>query len=448
MGVETSINQEGAMHSTIASPSSAAPAFLTDQWDRVLRLLPADLDAQARATGAFTRVRGFAQPSDLLRSVLAYVVAPQWSFRQLGAWGVLQEIADLSHVALQRRMRQAHPWLAWLLYRLLALPPTDLPATMRLRLVDGTVISKPGSTGTDWRVHLSVDLARAAIVDVQITDATGAESLARVTPQHTEILVADRGYAYASSYAPHLRANQPLIGRANWHNMPLYHRDGTRMNMIAWLKERGRRGIRETLVDLEVAAGERYPMRLIAAALPTAQAAAARAKYKKQKPHASPAAVYATGFVLLLTTLLAATWSAPQVVAAYRLRWQIELRIKRLKSLGTLKKLRIKGAVLAQSALLAMLITAVVVEQLNAQVAEQAAAWWADTRRPVRLWRVEQWSWASVRQLVLGVLDVTAWERYWPRLQRYWCDPPRTRVQQLATARAMLNRLNAGAGVA
>lgn len=444
------------MHSTTPdrrTPSEGAdrlddlPAFLAEHWTAVLRQLPADLDVQARVTGAFTRVRGIACPSDLLRLILAYAVAPQWSFRLLGAWGVLAEVADLSHVALQRRMRHARPWLAWLLHALLDLPPAHVPPGWRLRLVDATVVSKPGSTGTDWRLHLNVDLDQAAIVDVQLTDAKGAESLTRVVAPPHDILITDRGYAYASSYAPHLRTTQPLIGRANWQNMPLYQRDGTRLDVIAWLKQRGRRKILAMDVDLEVAQGERYPMRLIAGVLPTAQAEAARTKLKKRKPHAVKATLYAAGFVLLLTTLPEA-WSAPQLLELYRLRWQIELRIKRLKSLFGLDDLRVKQAELAQSVLLAKLIAAILVERMTGRWAALAAPWWVAEDRPVSCWRVEQWAWAVLQRQVLGVRYLCQWEAHLDRLRRYFCDPPRKRHQQLATARAMLARLNAGAGVA
>ena len=74
-----------------------------------------------------------------------------------------------------------------------------------------------------------------------------------------------------------------------------------------------------------------------------------------------PLTVQATGYLMLVTSLPAAV-PASEVLEAYRLRWQVELAFKRLKSLLGLDRLPAKSAALARSWLLAHLIVALLIE--------------------------------------------------------------------------------------
>ncbi|HEY3285101.1 MAG TPA: hypothetical protein VGN26_22745 [Armatimonadota bacterium] len=85
------------------------PNPFPEDWDCWVKLLPADLEASARRLGAFQRARALASPLELLRLLLCYVMAPRPSLRatvvlaQLGGW------ADLSAVALFKRLQRAGP---------------------------------------------------------------------------------------------------------------------------------------------------------------------------------------------------------------------------------------------------------------------------------------------------------------------------------------------------
>src|SRR5690606_39366243 len=73
--------------------------------------------------------------------------------------------------------------------------PTRRSSDLRVRLIDASVITRPGSTGTDWRVHLSFDVGAGRVDGFDITDAHGGETLVRHPAAPDEIEVADRGYA-------------------------------------------------------------------------------------------------------------------------------------------------------------------------------------------------------------------------------------------------------------
>ena len=76
----------------------------------------------------------------------------------------------------------------------------------------------------------------------------------------------------------------------------------------------------------------------------------------------------AAEWMVLVTSLPPETVTAVAVGALYRLRWQIELFFKRLKSLAHLDRLPAKAPDLARTWLYANLIVALVAEDLIGQV--------------------------------------------------------------------------------
>ena len=111
-----------------------------------------------------------------------------------------------------------------------------------------------------------------------------------------------------------------------------------------------------------------FPARLVVLRLPPSAAArAAGAQHRRQSRSRAdrplqPMTLRATGYLMLITSLPAEAVPAVAVLGAYRLRWQIELAFKRLKSLLGLDRLPAKGEKLARSWLLAHLVLALLIE--------------------------------------------------------------------------------------
>ena len=87
-----------------------------------------------------------------------------------------------------------------------------------------------------------------------------------------------------------------------------------------------------------------------------------RRKASRSGQKTDPRTLRTAGFMMLLTSLPSERASAAEVVRLYRMRWQIELAFKRLKSLGGFAALRARDPRLARSWLLAHLIAAVLIE--------------------------------------------------------------------------------------
>lgn len=443
--MQYSITPEGCQ----AAAQGNSTLALLENWEQLVRSLPVDLEATARATRALCRRRQVQSAPDLLRLILAYAVC-DWPLRLVATWYALRGSGRLSKTAVRQRLQHSVAWMGTLVAALLPRPvgkETAGPAA-RLRLVDATVISRPGSTGTDWRVHLCLDLGEDRIAGVEVTDAHGAETLARFPVQPREIRLGDRGYAFASGLGPVLQAEGWVVVRLNWQSLPLENKAGQREDVIAWLKGWPPALVtpQEQLLWLPTKQG-RFSMRLIARPLAPEQAEAARRRARqaaRKKKHTVDArTLLAAGFVLLLTNLPAEDWSGQHVLDLYRLRWQIELRIKRLKSVLDLDGLRAQDPALAQAYLLGKLLGALLIEAMQQPIRQQHPDWWTDTQRPLNRWQLTRLAGQVLADLVCGPLPWSEVFRASGTLRRLLCDEPRhKRTSQEVTGRRLLHDLS------
>src|SRR5438067_2357354 len=218
---------------------------LEEEWRMLVSMLPSDLERCAQETGAVRRRREVRGGEQLLRLAFAY----GWcnlSLRSTALWAQERNLAELSDVALLKRLRGATGFLARLLTEKLA-ERTQLPSmgagaeAMRgrnrsVRLVDATCVCRPGASGTDWRIHLGFDLAALCIDPVELTDAAGGEMLARLPVESGDLVVADRGYSHRRGIAAGVRAGADVIVRMTWHNVPLLAEQGKAFRILSALR--------------------------------------------------------------------------------------------------------------------------------------------------------------------------------------------------------------------
>lgn len=347
-------------------------SFIIGNWQRFAGFLGSedDLDDSARQHGALTRMRMIRTGSDLLRLILAWSVCGL-SLRQTAAWACLQDIAELSDTALHLRFKAAADWMQALVNSQLSkvIPVSPYPGGYRVRIVDATVLCQPGSQGTDWRVHLGLELGTLQIDHVEVTDASGGETLRRFPVAGGDLVVGDRGYAHRNGLAAVLETGADFLVRLNAHNLPLEQPDGRPFDLpAAW---RQTRGTAEFSVHFQGPDRTSWPARVIIQRLPANQAESNRKRLlkdaRKKKRQVKPETLEAAGFVLLITS--ADRLSAIDVLALYRYRWQVELTFKRLKSLLNLDQLPTKDPQAARTWIYAKLLSALVMDQMIRQTA-------------------------------------------------------------------------------
>ena len=431
------------------APASASGVKLPDMpadWDQFSRGLGVDLEQLAYETKALQRKRKVRSAQDLLRIVLAYALW-DWSLQAVGAWATVLGLGSLSGVAIRQRLRRSRTWLSRLLGSWLSSASQPLAGrSVRLRLIDASVITRPGSTGTDWRIHISFDVGALRLDEIEITDAQGGETLARHTAAPGEIEVGDRGYAHRAGLGSVLARAAQLVVRINGHNLPMETAAGERIDLRHWLQDVPAAHQQQTRPVWITTPQGRFELRLIARRLPPAAAAAAArrsAKASRKKGH-TPSATsrLMAHWVALVTNLPSADWSPTEVLAVYRIRWQVELLIKRCKSLLHLDHLRAQDPDMAQVYLLGKALGVLLLHDGLRQQTQDLADWFDDTRRPVSPWRWLAFWFEHLRSVIRGVITLSMIQAALPQLDRYLRDAPRKRRQQLASTRHWLRALN------
>lgn len=416
-------------------------------WDQVEHWVDRDLAllaSLARETGAFVRRRGLVSVSALLRLILAYACG-ETSLKRVGLWAATQGLCDLSEVAISMRLRTAGRWLGCLLARLMVQRRDTLPeGALRLRIIDATTANRRGSKGTDWRVHLGFDLATVCIDEVELTDAHGGETLVRHAAHPGEVILADAGYAHRAGLGSALSSGAHVVVRMNWHNLPLRDEETGKIDIATWLTGPGFGDVAERSALVDTSNGS-FPVRLVVGRLPAEAAAAARARSahqaRKKKHKVDPRTLQAAGFCLLVTSLPAELWSGRQVLDLYRIRWQIEMHIKRMKSILLLGDIPARHPDVVRSYILAKLILALLVEDLIMCARTQYSTWPFQGRPTPNLWQLTMTCWQAVKNAIRGAPELRFHQLLLPQFQRYLSVTKRRRPNQLEEAKTIIQAL-------
>jgi hypothetical protein len=346
-------------------------------WPAVVSLIERaiDIEGSARASGAFGRKRQIRSASDLLRLALAYGPGGQ-SLRQTAAWAELQQVASLSDVALMYRLRASADWLAHIASALLGPRKATASAPtlgLRLRVIDGSVISPPGR-GPRWRLHAVYDLAEDRLSGFELTGTRAAEALERADIGPGELIMGDRVYARPGGLHRVVEAGGEYLVRAGQRSLRLADRAGRLLDLAKLLDRSDHEGSCDLDVLVLDGSGKRAPLpaRLVIIKKPPDAAEKARKRALRESQRGGhkndSLSLRCAEHLMLITSLDRERADAGQLGELYRLRWRIELAFKRLKSLLSLDRLPARDKNLARSWILAHLIVALLIEDFNPEL--------------------------------------------------------------------------------
>jgi len=315
---------------------------LREDWQVLEALFPAEWAELGRSTGAVARLRGFKTLNDLFRTLLLHVGCG-WSLRETAVHAKLAGIADVSDVTLLNRLRQAEDWLRQLCQRIWKDNGVDLEPALKgrpVRLVDATVVREPGKTGSQWRIHYSMRLPSLECDHFDLTPVEGdntGERLGRFTFQAGELVLADAGYCHPRGIAAAVRQGADVCVRLNRSSLPLLDAKDRPFPLLRKIRTLRRAGeTAEWWVWVRSAdqtiGGRLCGIRKSEEAVQRAQRKLTR-KQQKGKGKVTPEKREYACYVLVFTTLPKNQATTRQVLECYRLRWQIELTFKRLKSI-------------------------------------------------------------------------------------------------------------------
>jgi hypothetical protein len=346
--------------------------ILAEEWSILTRFLPAGWQELARSTGALRRARQVRSADVLLRLAFLYA-ASGLSLQQAAARATAAGLTRISSVGLMKRMRGAGPWLRALSEALFTesarMPSLEgVPPGRQLRVVDATHVRVSGSSGTDWRLHYVLRLPSLTCDFAEVTDASGGETYTRVPVQGGDIVLGDRGYCHREGVAYVLERGGDVVVRLNSSSFPLLDPAGGRLDLLATMR---------SLVEHEpqgwavrFMAGEReHVARLCAVRKSTGAAQMAKERLlklaRKKGKVIQPETLELAEYIFVLTTPGLDSLTAAQVLELYRIRWQVELGFKRLKSLFDVGSAPNRDPEAVRSWIYAKLLAVLLIERLG-----------------------------------------------------------------------------------
>jgi hypothetical protein len=399
-------------------------------FEELLQDLPPKTVQLAREFKAFVRAKKVKTPEQLLRLVLLYCGLDKSLREAAGTFTMLYE--SITDQSVAERLQACGPWVKALLRQMLPLSGVSgLPEGLRFVVIDASSVQAPGAKGIDHRLHLSMDLVSLEFIEVLVSDVHTGETLKHFTLGPGDVALTDRGYAQAQGMSDAVKRGAALIVRLNPFSVVLSDATGQPLSLSDALKRQKTETIRTLEVVVQSSDGQDEVRGWVQAyRLSAEQAGRARQKYRQRHKTGTPKAdtLYLAGWVLVFTTLAPAVLSAQTILTLYRLRWQVELAIKRWKSVLDVDALRAKAcSPLAEVWLHGKLLYALLLER---RMRRKLGDRWGrlDQTRRVTWWRVWGLLKDEIAPMVTGALF---WkEEAWVACLNVLAERPRRRTLQ------------------
>jgi hypothetical protein len=320
-------------------------------FDKVLELLPAGWEEKAKELKALVRARGIKTPEELLRLILVYLTegksfAGTSAVINMGGGGALNKNAAYS------RIRNSAEWLEWLCVNLLrqggcmAEKPRWLEGK-DVYLIDGSEVVYGGSKKNYSMLHYCLDAYTLSMKEMHLTGGHEGEKLARFElPGPGVIVLADRMYGNIPGME-HLRERgSGFVLRLRGRAFTVYDGAGRKIELLdrfRGLKE-GESGSARVYYRVN---GQDIPVRVCALRKDQESERAGLkrlTKTKQRKRRGGPVSDVQRAYnkYIVVATSLDEGVPAERVLELYRVRWQIELAFKRLKSLFQYNEIPVK----------------------------------------------------------------------------------------------------------
>lgn len=353
----------------------------------LIKLIPADLyslavqhrlvcnDDRGRLTGRLN------SPILILWLLLLWVVLGK-SFADLEAILPSASSSSVSGNAIHKRFLQASGFLSALLQCLVDSLRTWSPdrwAGYQVFLLDATVITRPGSKGTDARLHLLLQLPSLMPQDFILSDSKLGESFRNFKITPGALYVADRVYSTSNSISHVVDGQGDVLVRYNPDALPLYNSplqftkpssrkktpSSSRSNrsrtnqkptqppslipdpnnriqiiaLLALLKSPGDWLERTAWIHQKNHTPIKGRLILVKLSPKTTDEQIKKIKHEQGKSPSLRQCLYAN-HLMLFTTVPQERLCKNLITELYRLRWQIELEFKREKSIQGLSRLQ------------------------------------------------------------------------------------------------------------
>lgn len=312
--------------------------------------LPSDYEEDCFKEGAITRRRGVSNPADLMMLAMFHL-QNGCTLLEISEVARITKLGEMSDVAFMKRFEKCGDWFRTINKKVAAheiinyQKPNWLEGKVVVA-VDASDVTEKGRSGRTYRLHYALDIFNMGSVDHSITDVKVGESLVNFNIKPEHLVIGDRAYSTIRGIEHCEKNGAKYILRMRKKGFTVRNEQGEQVDLLEIIKNPGG----ERCVDARAFAtnrnGDKVPIRICAKqkdpeSIIRTQKKLKRKESKKQFKMSDEAKVF--NEYIVVVTNLSDDISAKNILEAYRLRWQVEIYFKRLKSIldfGELPKRR------------------------------------------------------------------------------------------------------------
>ena len=316
----------------------------------LIKELPEGYEEACFTEKAIQRRRGIDNPNDLMMLGMFHLLNG-CSLVEISTIAALTKLGNVSDVAFMKRFEGCNDWFKWNIDNLLSNGGIEYEKpewldNYRVLANDASEVVEKGRSGRTYRLHFALELFKLQCAEYKITEEATGESLKNFCLQPNDLIIADRIYSTFVGMRHCIENDANFVMRLRSKSFNMYDSEHQKIDLLEHLMalEGGEELDMTVLVKLY---GKEYtPLRICARkknpeAIEDTQRNLKRKKSKKQEAISEETLTFNNYIVLV--TMLPPEISAEQILELYRLRWQVEIYFKRLKSIlnfGDLPKRR------------------------------------------------------------------------------------------------------------
>lgn len=387
---------------------------------QVLQYLSAEYEALAYQTKALQRSRQVRNPSELLHLVFLYswlglssrLVAARFSC-------LYRRITDS---AVLERLGGCREYLHQLIIKQFGLEEEssikDLGKRYLITLVDGSSWGSRGGRTSDYRLHLKLSWRSGGWTEMLFGDNHLGESLLNYSYRPDELVVADRNYGRPRAVVAVDRQGVRFVVRISPSQIRICDESGEviewggildqaeenqgRYEQSVWISE----GVGKSLTKMRVVLGKLPPEKALLAEVK------ARRKARHRGGQIRTETLRYAHWLIVLSNLSEEEAGSEELLQIYRMRWQVEIGIKRLKSLYRIDQMSSSaGSPVGEVRVLARLLMALMIGRKLKVIGHRIKKVNLILSRKSSGWRENIWHIKEFEQEVWGEVAEEAFEQ-------------------------------------
>ena len=315
-----------------------------------MRELPEGYEKACYSEKAIQRERGISNPNDLMMLAMFHLINGT-SLMEISTVASLTKLGKMSDVAFMKRFENCNDWFKWINERLIwdGIAKYTIPEWLekyRVLVNDASDVAEKGRSGRIYRLHYALDLFKMQTAQEVITDQKMGESLTNFTFKKGDLVIGDRIYSTFTGIRHCMESEADFILRLRKNSFNLYDENGSAINLLEKLQGIEEDKILNLSVYVKIDGKELTELRICAKRKPSASSERTKKTLRRRETrHQVEISDEAKEFnnYIVIVTALSSEITAEEILELYRMRWQVEIYFKRLKSImdfGELPKRR------------------------------------------------------------------------------------------------------------